>query len=337
MRKTRIQHILAALFICTIISIAGYCSRATLSVYAQTNDGEVYVYENSNCESDIVCVLKEGYSYKVTHAGALWTEIMVDEDTIGYVATDSIEMIEEIELETDTDYDICIALSKIQAQYIKAENIAAAQSEYETEAYADIEKIKECVAEIKEYETVTTAVSEMSSDANECLEAANAYYEELKEGVVSLSDEEKQEKAAVISVQADMAETLCEEAADTAESKEAARQDIADYACSFAGILNYVSGGTSLVSGADCSGFTQAIYRAFGYSIPRTVKTQSTFGTSVSYSDIAVGDIVCFSGHVGIYIGNGKFVHSPGTGQKVKISTLSSYPESIKSIRRIIT
>jgi cell wall-associated NlpC family hydrolase len=92
---------------------------------------------------------------------------------------------------------------------------------------------------------------------------------------------------------------------------------IASYACQFIG-NPYVLGGTSLTNGADCSGFTQAVHSHFGISIPRTSGEQLGSGQSVSFSDIQPGDVVCYAGHVAIYIGNGQIVHAstPATGIK---------------------
>lgn len=103
----------------------------------------------------------------------------------------------------------------------------------------------------------------------------------------------------------------------TSSSGSGTGSSIASYACQFIG-NPYVFGGTSLKNGADCSGFTQSVYSHFGISIPRTSGEQLSGGSSVSFSDIQVGDIVCYAGHVAIYIGNGQIVHAstPATGIK---------------------
>lgn len=110
-------------------------------------------------------------------------------------------------------------------------------------------------------------------------------------------------------------------------------KEIAIYACGFIG-NPYVSGGTSLTNGADCSGFTQSIYKAFGYSIPRTSYSQRSAGKEVSYSQAQPGDIICYAGHVAIYIGNGKIVHASTAKTGIKIS-YATYRQ-ILSVRRII-
>ena len=110
-------------------------------------------------------------------------------------------------------------------------------------------------------------------------------------------------------------------------------QQIASYACQFIG-NPYVPGGTSLTDGADCSGFVWRVYKDFGYSVPRTSYGCRSAGTEVSYADAQPGDIVCYAGHVGLYIGNGQLVHASTQKTGIKI-TNATYKE-ILTIRRIV-
>ena len=110
-------------------------------------------------------------------------------------------------------------------------------------------------------------------------------------------------------------------------------KEIAIYACGFVG-NPYVAGGTSLTNGADCSGFTQSVYKAFGYSIPRSSTSQRTAGTQVNYAEAQPGDIICYPGHVALYIGNGKIVHASSAKTGIKISN-ALYREII-CVRRIV-
>ena len=108
---------------------------------------------------------------------------------------------------------------------------------------------------------------------------------------------------------------------------------IAKYACQFVG-NPYVSGGTSLTNGADCSGFTYRIYQDFGYSIPRTSYLQRSAGTEVSYENAQPGDLICYDGHVAMYIGGGMIVHASSVKTGIKVSR-AQY-RTILSVRRIV-
>ncbi len=94
--------------------------------------------------------------------------------------------------------------------------------------------------------------------------------------------------------------------------------------------VKYVYGGTS-VNGFDCSGYTQYVFKQLGYSIPRTTSSQWETGSAVSKANLIVGDLVFFNttgrvaSHVGIYIGDGQFIHSGTSTGVTKASINSSY------------
>lgn len=110
-------------------------------------------------------------------------------------------------------------------------------------------------------------------------------------------------------------------------------QAVVNYAMQFIG-NPYVWGGSSLTNGTDCSGFTMSVYSHFGVSLPHYDGAQRSCGTAVSsLAEAQPGDLICYYGHVGIYIGNGQIVHAsnPRTG----ITTGSATYRQIAAIRRI--
>ena len=157
-------------------------------------------------------------------------------------------------------------------------------------------------------------------------------------GVLSKEEEERikaeqqaQREAELARLEAERQAALLNSNA-TEDAKDAAsggdtsliRQQLVDYAMQFLG-NQYISGGTSLTGGTDCSGFTCFIYKDFGYTIDRTPGGQyNNAGRSISYSEIQPGDIICYGSgtkctHVAIYIGNGQIIHSANSRKGVVI------------------
>ncbi len=114
---------------------------------------------------------------------------------------------------------------------------------------------------------------------------------------------------------------------DTSANVDGIREDIIDFAAQFLG-TPYVYGGNT-PSGFDCSGFTSYVYKNMGISIARTSSDQRTTTENISMEELLPGDLVFFGSnnvvsHVGIYVGNGNFIHSPHTGSVVKYDTLTT-------------
>lgn len=111
-------------------------------------------------------------------------------------------------------------------------------------------------------------------------------------------------------------------------------QSVVNYACQFVG-NPYVWGGTSLTNGADCSGFIMSIYAKFGVSLPHSSGAMAGCGRAVSYSEAMPGDIICYAGHVAIYMGGGQIVHASNAKDGIKISGNAAY-RPIVAVRRVL-
>ncbi len=121
-------------------------------------------------------------------------------------------------------------------------------------------------------------------------------------------------------------------------TESAGGQAVAEFACSFVG-NPYVWGGTSLTNGCDCSGFIQSVYAHYGVSLPHYSGSLRYVGYEVSPAEMQPGDIVCYSGHCAIYIGNGQIVHAsnsqPYPVGGIKISPNYAY-RTVLAIRRVL-
>lgn len=124
----------------------------------------------------------------------------------------------------------------------------------------------------------------------------------------------------------------------SAKAATAMSRLVVSYAKRFLGVP-YVYGGSSPRGGFDCSGFVRYVYAHFGVSLPHSSYAQFADGRRVSRGSLRPGDLVFFDGvgHVGLYIGNGRFIHAPHTGTRVQISTLAGwYSARFDGARRLL-
>ena len=242
----------------------------------------------------------------------------------------------------------------IQFQEIK-EKVAALKEELELEqaeleaTKGELEEEKQAMEEqLAELEAASADYEQQIAQARQEAEAFKTKIKQQAAEIKRLEEEErrKAEEAARKAAEAAKKNNSSSSTTTTPAGKATyntaeiyasngsdAGKNIAAYACSFIG-NPYVPGGTSLTNGADCSGFTQAVYRNFGYSIPRNSYSQRSAGKEVSLSEAQPGDIVCYAGHVAMYIGNGKIVHASTVKTGIKIGYVGYKP--IITIRRII-
>lgn len=170
--------------------------------------------------------------------------------------------------------------------------------------------------------------------STEFVEAESKVEEEAR-----LKAEEEARKAAqaaaakVVSKTTQSSSDSSAEPAAVASGGSGAGSSVANYALQFVG-NPYVYGGTSLTNGTDCSGFVMGVYANYGISLPHSSGAQRGAGYDVGgLANAQPGDIVCYSGHVGIYIGNGNIVHASTAATGIKVSN-ASY-RNVLSVRRI--
>ena len=180
-----------------------------------------------------------------------------------------------------------------------------------------------------DYVTLSTEFVKAESKEEEEARLAKEEAERKAALEAAIKAEKKNQKSS----QSDSSSSSSEATVTYATTESAIGQSVASYACQFVG-NPYVYGGTSLTNGADCSGFVMSVYANFGVSLPHSSSADRTVGTAVDGVESAQpGDIVCYSGHVAIYIGNGQIVHASTAATGIKISDVN-YRTPL-SIRRI--
>ena len=110
---------------------------------------------------------------------------------------------------------------------------------------------------------------------------------------------------------------------------------VAEYGLKFVG-NPYVWGGESLTNGADCSGFVLAVYKHFGISLPHDAHAQRNYGIKIgSLKNARPGDLICYHGHIGIYIGNNQIVHAMNVANGITVKTIGYNHKPIVTIQRL--
>lgn len=241
-------------------------------------------------------------------------------------------------------------IQRLEAERIAAEEEARRQAEEEAARRAAEEAAAEAASsdDYEDYDEYTESYDvEYDEDGDPIYESDEtvdesydepSYEDDYEDGssAGSSDDYEYDEYGNVIdsdnTVSSDEYES--QQSSGSGSSYSGSGSSVVDYATQFVG-NPYVWGGTSLTNGADCSGFVQSVYANFGVSLPRTSYEQQNAGTAVSYADAQPGDLICYGGHVAIYMGNGQIVHASNSVDGIKISNNAAY-RTIVSVRRLV-
>jgi len=227
-------------------------------------------------------------------------------------------------------------IEQLEAERIAAEEEARRQAEAEAAAAAAAAQEAEESQSDESYDDYSEDDSEDYSDSSD----TDVQYDEDGDVVSgssdSSSDYEYDEYGNVIDSDNTVDYDSYSESSSSSSSSSSSGSgsSVVNYATQFVG-NPYVWGGTSLTNGADCSGFVQSVYSNFGVSLPRTSYEQQNAGTEVSYADAQPGDLICYGGHVAIYMGNGQIVHASNSRDGIKISDNAAY-RTITSVRRLV-
>ena len=268
-------------------------------------------------------------------------EVHRNKSRYGVVTTvspgEQVDVEEDMEQETDGWIEVSTDSGR---GYVRIEDISI------TDSYPVAESVDEQQERLE-----NATVKDIADDAQKKADKASRVAEaaaSLAEAAASILDDEDaeptkaDEKAAMTALA--VAEVAQAAADHTQETADTAKEDmqkhgsetgeaVAQFALQFVG-NPYVWGGSSLTHGTDCSGFTMAVYANFGIRLPHYDASQRGYGIGIdSLSDAKPGDLICFYGHVGIYIGDGMMVHASNPRDGIKVSR-ADY-RSIAAIRRI--
>lgn len=225
-----------------------------------------------------------------------------------------------------TEYANLLAAQQAEIEQLEAERIAAEEeARRQAEAAAAAQASNDGDYDSTQYDEEGNAVS--SSEPSGSGELQYDEYGNVIDSENTVDPSEYQSSS-------ESSSSDSSSSSSSSSSGSGSGSSVVNYATQFVG-NPYVWGGTSLTSGADCSGFVQSVYANFGVSLPRTSYEQQNAGTEVSYADAQPGDLICYGGHVAIYMGNGQIVHASNAKDGIKISNNAAY-RTITSVRRLV-
>lgn len=283
-------------------------------------------YKNGGQTSYISILLdSEGFSDLISRVQAIGKLLELDKKIINEVNEKKEELDNKVE-ELDAQVTQVEALKvENEEKLVELDKKQAEQQAIVNEARAEMAKIEGSLEE-KEYALVQYPIS-VINNSNSVSELRNTIetLRGLRNSIVTDSVDAKVvdaiEKGKSKVTQLEAPQYTASRGDSTASASASA---LISYAYKFLGVP-YVWGGTS-PSGFDCSGFTQYVFRHFGYSIGRTTYDQINAGRAVSRADMQPGDLILtHAGHVGIYIGNNQFIHAPHSGDVVKVSSVYAF------------
>lgn len=290
-------------------------------------EGSLRVREEASTESEIVGKLYPYTVATILEPGEEWTKIESG-NVVGYVSNEYLMFGDDAGAYITEHYKYC-ATVEVQALNVRQEQSTESECIGSVTGGRELDIISENDewVEIQYKEDVTGYV------AREFVKVGWNY-------PVAMTVEEEQEmiaamlaKQASVSTRSSGTGSAVVPPVETSAEGLALGQEIAAYACQFVG-NPYVYGGSSLTNGTDCSGFTMSVYAQFGYSLSHSSSVQMGQGTAVSLDSVQPGDIICYSGHVGLYIGGGQIVHASTESTGIIISNM--YYTTPIGARRIV-
>lgn len=306
-------------------------------------DNYVYIRESASADSDYVGKLYNNSAATVSETveaeDGTWL-LITSGDVTGYVKS---EFVVQGDQELAKEVSRRLATVKTTTLYVREEATTESDIIDLIPVGDDLTVIDESMADTGWVKVTCNAGEGYVSTDYVDLSTDFTVAESKNAEIARLAKEEEEKKAAQEAAKkATQAAAAVEKASSSSSSSSSSKSysapsgsdgsSVVAYGSQFVG-NPYVYGGSSLTNGTDCSGFVMSVYSAFGVSLPHSSSALRSVGYGVSYDEMQPGDIVCYSGHVGIYAGNGQLLHASTYRTGITYSNVNY--KQILAIRRI--
>ena len=306
-------------------------------------DNFVYIRESASADSDYVGKLYNNSAATVSETveaeDGTWL-LITSGDVTGYVKS---EFVVQGDQELAKEVSRRLATVKTTTLYVREEATTESDIIDLIPVGDDLTVIDESMADTGWVKVTCNAGEGYVSTDYVDLSTDFTVAESKNAEIARLAKEEEEKKAAQEAAKkATQAAAAVEKASSSSSSSSSSKSysapsgsdgsSVVAYGSQFVG-NPYVYGGSSLTNGTDCSGFVMSVYSAFGVSLPHSSSALRSVGYGVSYDEMQPGDIVCYSGHVGIYAGNGQLLHASTYRTGITYSNVNY--KQILAIRRI--
>ncbi|SFO63289.1 Cell wall-associated hydrolase, NlpC family [Pseudobutyrivibrio sp. JW11] len=306
-------------------------------------DNYVYIRESASADSDYVGKLYNNSAATVSETveaeDGTWL-LITSGDVTGYVKS---EYVVQGDQELAKEVSRRLATVKTTTLYVREEATTESDIIDLIPVGDDLTVVDESMADTGWVKVTCNAGEGYVSTDYVDLSTDFTVAESKNAEIARLAKEEEEKKAAQEAAKkATQAAAAVEKASSSSSSSSSSKSysapsgsdgsSVVAYGSQFVG-NPYVYGGSSLTNGTDCSGFVMSVYSAFGVSLPHSSSALRSVGYGVSYDEMQPGDIVCYSGHVGIYAGNGQLLHASTYRTGITYSNVNY--KQILAIRRI--
>ena len=247
----------------------------------------------------------------------------------------------------ETKQQVADLKTQVEGEKAELEEMQASYQEQETEYEAMIDSKKSTMSD---FDTKLADAKNLAAQYQSVIEKQNSVIQEQQKqqeaaqkaaaaaaAKKAASDSSKTNTSTNTNTNANTNTNTGGSGANPGYATSVSGSSVVGYATKFVG-NPYVSGGTSLTNGCDCSGYVMSVYANFGVSLPHSSYALQTCGSEVSYDNAQPGDIVCYAGHVGIYIGGGQIVNASSSAPYPigGIKTNSATYRQILTVRRVL-